>query len=116
VLLVDHLPERAEETQALIEQDGGAATVFAGDVTTAADCEAMVRAAVDAYGSLDVLVNNLGAAIAGDVVSTTEEEWDRTLAISLRTTFLASKFAVPVMAAQGAGAIVNVGSINAVRG
>ena len=70
----------------------------------------------DAFGTVDILVNNLGAAIAGDVVDTTEESWDRTLDISLRTTFLASKFAVPVMAAQGAGAIVNVGSINAVRG
>jgi NAD(P)-dependent dehydrogenase (short-subunit alcohol dehydrogenase family) len=116
VLLVDRLPERAEDTLARIEEEGGDATVFAGDVTAAGDCEAMVRAAVDTYGTVDVLVNNLGAAIAGDVVTTTEEEWDRTLAISLRTTFLASKFAVPVMAAHGAGAIVNVGSINAVRG
>ncbi|MFI5046204.1 MAG: SDR family NAD(P)-dependent oxidoreductase [Acidimicrobiia bacterium] len=116
VLLVDIRPERAEETLGLVEADGGSAQVFAADVTTAAGCEAMVAAAVDAFGTVDILVNNLGAAIAGDVVDTTEESWDRTLDISLRTTFLASKFAVPVMAAQGAGAIVNVGSINAVRG
>ena len=116
VLLVDLHRERAQETRALIEADGGRCKVFAGDATQAADCEAMVRTAVDAFGGVDILVNNIGRAALGTVVSTSEEEWDRSLDINLRTMFLASKYAVPVMAQKGAGSIVNICSISAVRG
>lgn len=116
VLLADLHPERAEETLKLIEAEGGRAQVFAADVTRAADCEAMVRAAVAAFGTVDILVNNVGLASLGTVVDTTEEAWDRALDINLRSAFLASKYAVPVMAAQGAGAIVNIASISALRG
>jgi NAD(P)-dependent dehydrogenase (short-subunit alcohol dehydrogenase family) len=116
VLLVDLHPERAEETRDVIEEEGGTAAVFAADATKAAECEAMVRAAVDTFGTVDILVNNIGLASLGTVVDLTEEQWDRALDINLRTAFLASKYAVPVMAAQGSGAIVNVASISALRG
>jgi NAD(P)-dependent dehydrogenase (short-subunit alcohol dehydrogenase family) len=76
----------------------------------------MVHAAVDAFGALDILVNNIGLASLGTVVDTSEEAWDRALDVNLRTAFLASKYSVPVMAAQGAGSIVNVSSISALRG
>ncbi|HTU58264.1 MAG TPA: SDR family oxidoreductase, partial [Polyangiales bacterium] len=81
-----------------------------------ADCEAMVRSALDAFGTVDILVNNIGRAALGTVVNTSEEDWDRSLDINLRTMFLASKYAVPVMAEKGAGSIINVCSISAVRG
>jgi len=116
VLLVDLYPERAEQTRQMIEEEGGKAAVFGGDLTRAASCEAMVRAAVDAFGTVDILVNNIGLAALGTVVDTTEEAWDRAFDVNLRTAFLASKYAVPVMAARGAGAIVNVASISALRG
>ena len=116
VLLVDLHPERAEETRRMIEDEGGKAEVFAADATRAADCEAMVAAAVEAFGTVDILVNNIGLASVGTVVDLTEEAWDRALDINLRTAFLASKYAVPVMAAQGSGSIVNVSSISALRG
>jgi NAD(P)-dependent dehydrogenase (short-subunit alcohol dehydrogenase family) len=76
----------------------------------------MVRAAVGAFGTVDILVNNVGLAQLGTVVDTTEEAWDRALDINLRSAFLASKYAVPVMAANGSGAIVNIASISALRG
>ncbi|MBE1537107.1 SDR family NAD(P)-dependent oxidoreductase [Actinomadura algeriensis] len=116
VLLVDLHPERAEETRAMIEAEGGKAEVFAGDATRAADCEAMVRAAVEAFGTVDVLVNNIGLASLGTVVDTTEDAWDRAFDVNLRTAFLACKYAVPVMAENGGGSIVNVSSISALRG
>jgi NAD(P)-dependent dehydrogenase (short-subunit alcohol dehydrogenase family) len=116
VLLVDMHRDRAEATLEMIKAEGGRAKVFAGDATQATDCEAMVRAAVDAFGSLDILVNNIGRAAVGTVVSTTEDEWDKSFDVNLRTTFLASKYAVPVMADQGAGSIVNICSISALRG
>ncbi len=116
VLLVDLHPERAEQTRAAIESEGGTAQVFGADVTKAAQAEAMVQAAVDTFGTLDILVNNIGLASVGTVVDTTEEDWDRALDINLRTVFLACKYAVPVMAGSGGGSIVNVSSISAVRG
>jgi NAD(P)-dependent dehydrogenase (short-subunit alcohol dehydrogenase family) len=116
VLLVDLHPERADETKAVIADEGGASEVFGADVTKAAECEAMVNAALDAFGTVDILVNNVGLASLGTVVDTTEEAWDRALDINLRSAFLASKYAVPVMADKGAGAIVNVSSISALRG
>jgi NAD(P)-dependent dehydrogenase (short-subunit alcohol dehydrogenase family) len=116
VLLADLKADRAQETRGIIEGEGGTAAVFAGDMTKGADCEAMVKAAVDAFGTVDILVNNIGFAVAGNVVDTSEADWDRVLDLSLRTAFLSSKYAVPVMAAQGKGAIVNVGSISGFRG
>ncbi len=116
VLLVDLYPERAAETRKLIEEEGGTCHVFAADVTKADDAEAMVDAATHTFGGLDILVNNIGRAQVGTVVDTTEEDWDQALAINLRTAFLASKFAVPAIAARGGGSIVNVSSISALRG
>jgi NAD(P)-dependent dehydrogenase (short-subunit alcohol dehydrogenase family) len=116
LLLADVHPERAEDTRRIIEEEGGLAAVFAGDMTKALDCEAMVGAAVHAFGTVDILVNNIGAAVYGSVVTTSEADWDRALDISLRSTFLSSKYAVPVMAKKGSGAIVNIGSISGWRG
>jgi NAD(P)-dependent dehydrogenase (short-subunit alcohol dehydrogenase family) len=116
VVVADIRADRAEETRSMIEAEGGTAAVFVGDLSSADGCRAMVASAVDTFGTLDILVNNIGVAVRGDVVSTSEEEWDRVLTASLRTTFLASKHAVPVMAAQGGGSIVNIGSIAALRG
>ena len=116
VVLVDLFPERAEETRAMIESEGGRAEVVAADCTKDADCAAVVQAAVDAFGTVDILVNNVGRAAVGTVVDTSEDDWDRSIDLNLRTAFLASKHAVPVMAAKGGGAIVNICSISAVRG
>lgn len=88
VLLVDIHPERAAETLEVIEKDGGTAAVFAGDMTSSTDAEGAVRAAADRFGSVDILVNNIGVAIAGTVADTSETDWDRSLALSLRTAFL----------------------------
>lgn len=116
VVLVDIAPDRAEETRAVIEGDGGEALVVGADATSSADCEAVVRAAVDRWGRLDVLVNNVGRAAVGTVVDISEEDWDRSLDLNLRTTFLMCKHAVPAMVAAGGGSIVNMCSISAVRG
>jgi NAD(P)-dependent dehydrogenase (short-subunit alcohol dehydrogenase family) len=115
VLLVDLHPERAEETKRMIEDEGGVAVVHQADCTQWRDCANMVLAAVDAFGTVDILVNNLGLATFGTALDTVERDWDRTLNINLRTVFLASKYAIPVMAAQGSGAIINLSSISGQR-
>jgi NAD(P)-dependent dehydrogenase (short-subunit alcohol dehydrogenase family) len=116
VVIADIRGDQADETRGIIEREGGTASVFVGDLTESANCDAMVRSAVKEFGTLDILVNNIATADPGNVVERSEADWDRVLDISLRTTFLCSKHAVPVMADKRSGAIVNIGSISGMRG
>ena len=68
VLLVDRFPERIKETLEIINSEGGEASVFTGDVTRVADCQAIVAAAVERYSKLDILHNNVGIDSTGGVV------------------------------------------------
>jgi NAD(P)-dependent dehydrogenase (short-subunit alcohol dehydrogenase family) len=70
----------------------------------------MVEATVERFGALDVLVNNAGYGITGDVVETSEEDWDALMATNLKGVFLCSKYAIPAMRRRGGGAIVNIAS------
>lgn len=117
VILVDIAPEHAELTRDVILDEGGEAIVVAADATNARDCERVVSTALDTFGGrLDILVNNIGRAAVGTVVTIEEEDWNRSLDINLRTMYLMSKYAVPAMADSGGGSIVNMCSISAVRG
>ena len=116
VVCVDIEPDRAEETRTAIEAEGGEAIVVGADATQSDQCEAVVRAAVDEWGTVDILVNNIGRAAVGTVVDIDEADWDRSLDINLRTTYLMCKHVVPVLAEGGGGSIVNMCSISAVRG
>jgi NAD(P)-dependent dehydrogenase (short-subunit alcohol dehydrogenase family) len=116
VLCVDLVKERAEETAALVGTEGGEAVPFAADVTRTADCEAMVAEALGRWHRLDVLHNNVGVESRKTLFETTEEEWDRVLAIDLKSMFLATKVAAPTMMERGAGSIICVSSLAAFRG
>jgi NAD(P)-dependent dehydrogenase (short-subunit alcohol dehydrogenase family) len=91
------------------------ASVFAADVTSAADCQAMVQAAVDSYGRLDILDNNVGISIRADVLEVTEEQWDRIMAVNVKSIMLGSKYAIPAMKETGGGAIINISSMAGLR-
>jgi NAD(P)-dependent dehydrogenase (short-subunit alcohol dehydrogenase family) len=115
VVLVDREPPRAEETGKEIEQAGGTALVVEGDVTVASDCERMIQTAMETFGSLDVLVNNVGVSRPGGVAELTEDTWDEMLTINLKSVYLVSRHAVPAMASGGGGSIINISSIGALR-
>ena len=89
---------------------GGRAVAVSGDVSRATDCEQAVQMAVDELGRLDLLVNSAGIIRRAAVTEMDEETWDRVMAVNVKSVYLLSRFAVPVMAAQGGGAIVNIGS------
>ena len=112
VLLVDREPERAEETQSLIRGEGGEAEVFGADVSREDDCQAMCAAALDHFGRIDILHNNVGIG-AGDrgPVHLKEEVWDRIFDVNLKSMFLTCKYALPAMREQRSGAIINISSI-----
>ena len=116
VLCVDSEQGRAEATMREIRMEGGTAEAFAADVTRAAECRAMVHEAATRWGGLDVLHNNVGVESRLDLMETTEEEWDRVMAIDLKSMLLATQAAVPAMEQRGGGAINCVSSIAAMVG
>jgi NAD(P)-dependent dehydrogenase (short-subunit alcohol dehydrogenase family) len=116
VLCVDAQLARAQETLEEIEREGGTARAFAADVTRAPDCGAMVEQAVKAWGGLDILHNNVGVESRLDLMETTEQEWDRIMAVDLKSVLLATQAAVPAMERRGGGAITCVSSIAAMVG
>jgi NAD(P)-dependent dehydrogenase (short-subunit alcohol dehydrogenase family) len=99
--------ERGREVVAEIERGGGRAIFVRADVRLAEDCRRAVEETVAAFGRLDVLFNNAGVFVANDTIDCSEEEWDLQVDVSLKGTFLMSKYALPVMIAQGGGSIVN---------
>jgi len=115
VLLVDREARAAEETLAAIREEDGEASVFEGDVTKAADCAAMADAAVERYGYLNVLFNNVGILGRGDVVDVREEDWDRVMEVNLKSMMLTSKYVIPKMVEAGGGSIINMSSIAGLR-
>lgn len=116
VLCVDAELARAEETARQIEKENGTARAFAADVARSADCGAMVEEAVSRWGGLDILHNNVGVESRLDLMETTEQEWDRVMAIDLKSMLLATQAAVPAMEKRGGGAITCVSSIAAMVG
>jgi len=115
VACVDINPAAAEETVAIITGEGGRASAHACDVTVSDSVAAVVDQVVRAYGRIDVLHNNVGYAAMGGPIELSEEAWDRTININLKSCFLTSKHILPHMLARKSGAIINVSSIAAIR-
>lgn len=114
VLAVDRDLERAAETVALIADEGGEAQAFAADASDEAQCEALVRAAVERFGALDILQNNVGIG-TGDTgpAHMTEAVWDRIQDVNVKSVLFTCKHALPVMRAAGRGVITNISSVAA---
>jgi NAD(P)-dependent dehydrogenase (short-subunit alcohol dehydrogenase family) len=115
VMCADINLSAAEETTAIIKKEGFDARAHKVDVTKAAEVEAMVEACRSAYGRIDILDNNVGIAEVGGVVEISEQEWDRVMAVNLKSAFLTMKYVIPLMEKQGRGSIVNISSIAAIR-
>ncbi|MER6995113.1 SDR family oxidoreductase [Streptomyces sp. NPDC000410] len=102
---------RLEETVALIEKAGGTAAAHTADITRSDDVRALVAAAVDRFGGLDIAVNNAGVLLgAGPLDEVGEEDWDTVLRTNVTGVFLAMKHQIAYMKEHGGGAIVNVSS------
>jgi NAD(P)-dependent dehydrogenase (short-subunit alcohol dehydrogenase family) len=116
VFAIDIRQEAADETRALIEQENaGSCVAHQCDMTQSAQVQAAVEACMQHYGSIDILVNNVGGSAAGDAVTMSEDVWHAQLDLNLTTAFLGCKHVLPVMEAQTSGAIVNISSIAGFR-
>jgi len=110
VVLGDVLDAQGKQVEAEIRASGGAATYVHLDVTREADWREAVETAVHNYGKLDVLVNNAGIVIRKGIEDTSEEDWDRIMAVNAKGVFLGTKHAIPAMRRAGGGSIVNISS------
>ena len=112
VVVADRLGDKAEEVAREIGGAGGRAIPTATDVTVAAEVDAMARAAEEAFGRIDVLVNNAAVCEGDNVVAMDEATWDYDVTGVLKSAFLCSKRVLRGMAERGQGAIVNIASVN----
>jgi dihydroanticapsin dehydrogenase len=104
------------QTAADIEAAGGRASFGRCDVTEAAGVEALMRAAAETMGGIDIIVNNAGAQRSGRVTEFAEEEWDLLMQVNPRSCFLGVKYGVPYLRKRGGGVIVNVASLAGLKG
>src|SRR5215467_1910449 len=117
VICVDHNLASAQETADLIAAKSGTAVAFQADVSQDREVKAMVADAMRRWGRIDILHNNVGVSLAGgdaELLSITEEAFDRCVAINLKSCILAAKHVIPIMRQQKSGAIINISSMAAI--
>ena len=100
-----------EETRQLVEAEGGRALVVPTDVSDEAAVNALVQATVDAFGQIDIVVNNAGIVRQGQLGTTDSAEWDEALGVNLRGAFMLTNAVFPLMRERRRGTVVNVASI-----
>lgn len=116
VLFTDRSEADGSRTARILTDQGLAVAFLAGDVSDASHCEAAVGSAVRHFGRIDMLVANAGIQTAGSLLDATDETWGQVLGVNLMGVVHVCKAALPVMLHQGAGSIVVVSSLNALRG
>jgi NAD(P)-dependent dehydrogenase (short-subunit alcohol dehydrogenase family) len=107
--------DAAKETQRIILEEGGQATVMAANVTHAAGVKEMVEACMAEYGRIDILINNVGRSEPGGPVEMSEETWDEQMDVNVKSAFLCCKSVLPIMEKQGAGAVISISSVAGLR-
>ena len=111
VVLGDILDEQGRAVEAEIRAAGGTATYVHLNVTSEADWQSAVQTAENAYGGLHVLVNNAGILMRATIEETTEDDFDRIMAVNVKGVFLGTKHAIPAMRRAGGGSIINISSV-----
>ncbi|PZU88153.1 MAG: short-chain dehydrogenase [Chelatococcus sp.] len=116
IALVDLLRPELDRTAAEIRDMGRSVLTFEADVASFADAQRVADDTVARFGRVDVLVNNAGRSMPKGILDISEEEFDRTIAINLKSCFNYIRAVAPVMLAQGGGRIVSMSSLNAHTG
>jgi cyclopentanol dehydrogenase len=111
VVFGDILDDAGRQVEGEIRAAGGEATYAHLNVTSEADWRAAVNTAVQRYGKLNVLVHNAGILLRRSIEDTTEDDWDRIMAVNVKGIFLGTKHAIPAMRHAGGGSIITISSI-----
>ena len=109
-------PKNGEETLRLLKEAGGEGIYVCGDVSLPETAQNIIDETLKAYGRIDVLVNNAGIVLGGTADNTTLEDYERTMAVNVRSVLLMTQAVLPAMRAQGGGSIVNTASVAASKG
>lgn len=115
VVAVDLNETAARETADIIAGEGGHCVAVTADVSSAGDIDRTMQICLREFGRIDILHNNVGIVVTGGAAEVSEADWDRVMAVNLKGMFLTCRAALPLMEAQGRGAIVNVSSVAAIR-
>jgi len=115
VFALDVVEAAVAETGAIIAAEGNTCATHRCDMLVAEEVEAAVAACMARFGRIDILVNNVGGSAPGGPADMAEADWDRQIDLNLKTPFMGCKYVLPVMLAQGGGAIVNIGSVAGLR-
>ncbi|MGQ0543787.1 MAG: SDR family NAD(P)-dependent oxidoreductase [Betaproteobacteria bacterium] len=115
VVAVDIDVSAGEETRDVIRSEGGGCDAIQADVSRSSDVAALADQCIARYGRIDILHNNVGIVEVGGPVEINEENWDRLLAVNLKSVYLTCKYCLPHMVAQGSGVIVNISSVASIR-
>lgn len=105
-----------EDLKKEIEQFGSECIIYGGDVRKAEDCENAVKAGIDAFGKIDILINNAGICAYAFADEMTEDEWDSMMDINAKGAWLTAKYVIPHMKAAKSGVIINNSSVGGLRG
>ncbi len=116
VVFGDVLDDEGQSVERRISESGGEAVYVHLDVTSDADWEEAVHTAEGRFGRLDVLVNNAGIANADPIEDTSEELWDRIMAVNTKGVFLGTRKSLPALRRAGGGSIINISSIAGILG
>jgi len=115
VFALDHRIEAANETAQIVKSEGGVCVAHACDVSKSDQVKASIDKCLQEFGRIDILHNNVGILEMGGPVELSEAAWDKVVAVNLTSMFLTCKHALPIMARQGKGAIVNIASVAGIR-
>src|SRR5690242_7691626 len=115
VVCADNVASRAAETADMIKAEGGTASIFECDIAHRDGCQQLAAAAIERFGRIDILQNNVGIASDQGLEDITEEAWDQVMGVNVRGMVLMAQAVVPHMERAGGGAIINISSIAGLR-
>lgn len=115
VLATDINLDAVKETKAIIDGEGGVCEIQKVDVSNSEDVKSMVDRCIETFGRVDILHNNVGIVVVGGPVEVSEKDWDRVMAVNVKSMYLTCKYVLPHMEKQGGGVIINISSIAGIR-
>ncbi|MEL7658410.1 MAG: glucose 1-dehydrogenase, partial [Bacillota bacterium] len=116
VCLADIDERKGNIVKESICRNGGKALFIPADVSNSTDTDKVFSSVISQYGKVDILVNNAGMAYKATIEQLTEEQWDRQIDVNLKSVYLYSHKAIPIMAKQGGGVILNIASVTSLVG